>query len=299
MNKLQGCGVALVTPFQSDLKVDYAALKKLLQFSGEFVDYFVVGGTTGEAATLSLAEKHQILAFVDQNNVFNRPIVYGIGGNNTSKLLEEIEQTNFNGISAVLSVSPYYNKPSQSGIIQHYQQLADACPVPIILYNVPGRTGSNISAESIITLSTHPNIIGVKEASGDLVQVMQIIRHAPTDFMVISGDDLLTPAIISAGGVGVISVLANAFPIFAQSVRNCLSQNFKLGYEQLFPFLSINELLYEEGNPVGIKQVLQIMDISQAYVRPPLAYASTYLINRLTDAFHQMQELWMSKGMIS
>src|SRR5258708_4206422 len=180
--KIYDTGVALVTPFQADGSIDYSSLKKLLEHTAEGVDYFVVSGTTGESATLMKEEKKEVLQFVLKNNPKKLPIVYGIGGNNTVSVLDEIESTSFRSVSAILSVSPYYNKPSQEGIRQHFKKIADASPVPIILYNVPGRTSSNLTAETILKLAQHKNIIVVKEASGNLEQCIKIVKNKPKDF---------------------------------------------------------------------------------------------------------------------
>src|SRR5689334_1151395 len=187
MKKFYGTGVALVTPFTESLEVDYKSLKKILAHTSKGVDYYVVLGTTGEAATLSDGEKKQVLQFVKENNPKGLPIVYGIGGNNTQHILDTIKETDFKGVDAVLSVSPYYSKPSQEGVYQHFKVIADACPVPVLLYNVPGRTSSNVTAETAIRLAAHKNIIGTKEASGNLEQCMKIISTASKDFLVVSG----------------------------------------------------------------------------------------------------------------
>nr|WP_316929056.1 4-hydroxy-tetrahydrodipicolinate synthase [Nitritalea halalkaliphila] len=202
MLALKGTGVALVTPFDTDLRVDYDGLSAVIEhvLAGK-ADYLVVLGTTGETATLSKQEKKQVLRHAIAVNAGRKPIVYGLGGNYTAALLQEIQETDFTGVDAVLSVSPYYNKPSQAGIIAHYQQLADACPVPIILYNVPGRTMSNMEAATTLTLAQHPNIIGMKEASGNLEQCMRIAADRPKDFLLISGDDMLTLPLRALGGM--------------------------------------------------------------------------------------------------
>ena len=212
MKELKGTGVALVTPFNDDLSVDFDGLLSLLKHTAQGVDYYVVQGTTGETATTSVEEKASILKFVREHNPKSLPLVYGIGGNNTQAVIETIKSTDLTGVTALLSVSPYYNKPSQEGIYQHFTMVADASPIPVILYNVPGRTQSNIAASTTLRLAKHENIIGIKEASGDLVQCMAIAKDAPKDFLLISGDDLLTTPMMAVGAVGVISVLANAFP---------------------------------------------------------------------------------------
>ncbi|MDX5417911.1 MAG: 4-hydroxy-tetrahydrodipicolinate synthase [Hymenobacteraceae bacterium] len=283
LDKLKGTGVALVTPFASNLDVDYDGLRKLLDFTLDGgVEYLVVNGTTGESVTTTAAEKAEILAFVKKHVNGRVPLVYGLGGNNTQHILETIEKTDFEGIAAVLSVSPYYNKPSQQGIYQHYVQVADACPVPVILYNVPGRTGSNISSETTVRLAAHDNIIGIKEASGNLEQCMQIAKHKPADFMLISGDDMLTLPMISFGAVGVISVLANAFPEkFSQMIRLGLEYKFKEATDLLYDFVDINPMMYEEGNPVGVKALLERFSVCSPAVRLPLVEASAGLKDRL------------------
>src|SRR5688572_1344742 len=182
MKKLYGTGVALITPFTGTLEVDYKALKKLLQHTAKGVDYYVVMGTTGEAATCTEEEKIKVLEFVKENNAARLPIVYGIGGNNTHHVIESIASTDFNGVTALLSVSPYYSKPSQEGIVQHFTAIAEKCPVPVLMYNIPGRTSSNLSAETTLRLAEHKNIIGTKEASGNLEQCMKIVKHMPKDF---------------------------------------------------------------------------------------------------------------------
>jgi len=246
------------------------------------VNYLVVNGTTGESVTTTPAEKAQILQFVKQHVGGRVPLVYGLGGNNTQQVLETLAHTDLEDITAILSVSPYYNKPSQQGIYQHYLQLANASPVPVILYNVPGRTGSNISAETTLKLAAHENIIGTKEASGNLEQCMYIAKHKPQDFMLISGDDLLTVPMAAFGAEGVISVLANAFPEkFSRMISLSLSHQFKEATTLLNGFVDINPLLYEEGNPVGIKAVLERFGVCEPSVRLPLVEASAGLKDRI------------------
>ena len=283
MKELFGTGVALVTPFNDKGNIDYKGLKKLLEHTAKGgVDYFVVMGTTGESATLNKEEKAAVLDFVKKNNSKKLPIVYGIGGNNTALVIEEIRKTNLRGVSAILSVSPYYNKPSQEGIYRHYEAMADASPLPIILYNVPGRTSSNISAETCLRLASHSNIIGVKEASGNIEQAMLIAQSKPKDFMLISGDDVLTLAMYSIGGVGVISVLANAYPEVFKSIKNhTLTGNYKKAAAEAFKLLAINPFMYEEGNPAGVKQLLSELNICSPGVRLPLVPASKGLSKKI------------------
>ncbi|GIV35973.1 MAG: 4-hydroxy-tetrahydrodipicolinate synthase [Cyclobacteriaceae bacterium] len=291
MKKLEGTGVALVTPFNEKGKIDFPALRKLLKHTARGVDYFVVMGTTGESATLSPEEKNQVLQFVLENNPHRLPVVYGIGGNNTQAVLDTIKHTGFSGVAAVLSVSPYYNKPSQAGIVEHFHAVADACPVPVILYNVPGRTSSNLTAETTLRLAEHHNIIGIKEASGNIEQCMRISRYKPKNFMLISGDDLLTAVLYSMGGQGVISVLANAFPLIFKKVKEeARKGNYLKASQQIFRLLEINGLMYEEGNPTGVKQLLAEMNICRPYVRLPLVPASDGLRQRIATAYQAIKK---------
>jgi 4-hydroxy-tetrahydrodipicolinate synthase len=291
IEKLRGTGVALVTPFNAKLQVDFEGLAKLLQLNtAARVNYWVVHGTTGEAATTSRTEKKEILEFIQDNNPNNIPIVYGLGGNNTTDVLSHIKGIDFNGIDAILSVSPYYNRPSQEGIYLHYKALADACPVPILLYNVPRRTGSNIDPKTVIRLSNHPNIIGIKEASGNLVSCIEIAREKPENFLLISGEDDLTVPIMSIGGVGVISTLANAFPKqMAAMVQAALNKDFGLAVEHQFELLPLHQLITQGGNPVATKQMLAILGICKNHVRLPL----TPLANSLIEQMQAVMKPWV------
>ncbi len=282
MKKLYGTGVALVTPFDEDKQVDFRGLKKLLTHTAKGVDYYVVMGTTGESATINKEEKKKVLSFVKENNSKKLPIVYGIGGNNTQEIIEAVKETDLRGVDAILSVSPYYNKPSQEGIFRHFKAIADESPVPIILYNVPGRTASNLTSETTLRLAKHPNIIGIKEASGNLEQCMKIVKEKPKGFMLISGDDMLTIPLYSIGAVGVISVLANAFPVIFKKIKEfSFSGNFSKASAEQFKLLEINGPMYEEGNPVGVKHVLKRMNICRNIVRLPLVSASESLQKKI------------------
>ena len=283
--KFIGTGVALVTPFKEDHSIDFDALKKILNHTSQGgVNYWVVMGTTGESATLTKEEKVAVLEYALNNNPQNIPIVYGIGGNNTKELLETFDHMPLHGVDAILSVSPYYNKPSQEGIYQHYVALADKSPKPIILYNVPGRTSSNISAQTTLRLAQHDNILGVKEASGDLVQCLEIAKHKPEDFLLISGDDMLTIPMMSIGGQGVISVLANAFPgIFSEMVQDALAGNFRKAAQGLYQLSGINPYMYTESNPVGVKQAMALQGICSGAVRLPLLEASEALKKQIAE----------------
>lgn len=288
MKKLYGTGVALVTPFDSTGAIDYKTLKKLLTHTAKGVDYYVVMGTTGESVTVSSAEKQEVLNFVKKNNTAKLPIVYGIGGNNTQAVLDTIRSTDLKGVDAILSVSPYYNKPSQEGIYQHFKAIADASPLPIILYNVPGRTASNLTAETTLRLAAHKNIIGIKEASGNLEQCMRIAKSMPKDFLLISGDDLLTVPLYAIGGKGVISVLANALPIpFKKMKEFAFAGNYAKASQYQFSLLEINGPMYEESNPVGIKQLLSELGVCGNHVRLPLIPASEGLKKKISQALRQ------------
>jgi 4-hydroxy-tetrahydrodipicolinate synthase len=238
----------------------------------------VVLGTTAESATLSKKEKKQVLNAALEYNKGRIPVVLGLGGNNTQAILDEIEETDFSQIDAILSVSPFYNKPTQAGIVAHYTAIADACPVPVILYNVPGRTMSNMTYETTIKLSNHPNIIGMKEASGDLSQCMRIAARMPEDFLLISGDDILTPSMRVIGGKGVISVLANAYPELFKTISHGTLEESK---KAAFKILDINPLMYEESNPVGLKYLMKELGLCGDYVRLPLLPASENLRERI------------------
>lgn len=277
--KFHGVAPALVTPMHADNSIDFVGLKNLINHVTEGgVDYLVVNGTTGESATTSLSEKKQILDFVKENNYKKLPIVYGIGGNDTAKVVKQVKETDLSGVDAILSVCPYYNKPSSRGVIAHYQTIADASPLPIILYNIPGRTGINMSSATTLKLAEHPNIIGIKEASCIIEQIMEIVRDKPDDFLLISGDDVQAVPIIVNGGVGVMSVIANAIPAkFTQMIHAAMDGNIKEANQHLKSFLAIDPLLYEEGNPVGVKTILEILGICSNDVRLPVFKASDEL----------------------
>jgi 4-hydroxy-tetrahydrodipicolinate synthase len=286
MKNLFGTGVALVTPFDEKGEINFSALKKLLKHTANGSDYYVVMGTTGESATLSKEEKKKVLQFVKENNPKNLPIVYGIGGNNTRNVIEEIKSTDLTGVTAILSVSPYYNKPPQEGIYAHFKAVADASPLPVILYNVPGRTGSNISAQTTLRLAAHKNIAGIKEASGNLEQCMKIAKEKPKDFMLISGDDMLTLPVYAIGGHGVISVLANALPqTFRKIKEGFVSGKLAQAQKAQLSLVDINGPMYEEGNPVGVKCLLDIMGHFKDHVRLPLTSASEILRKKISDRY--------------
>lgn len=283
--QLQGVGAALVTPFDAQGKLDMAGFGRLLQHTGPFLDYFVVNGTTAESPALSKQELQELVDYTKKHNTWQKPIVLGVGGNHTAQVLEKIQNTDFEGISAILSASPAYNKPTQEGIYQHYLAIADTCPVPVILYNVPGRTSSNMEASTTIKLAQHPNIIGIKEASGNLMQCMAIQKHTPQNFLLISGDDLLTIPIISIGGQGAISVIANAFPKeFCAYTHQALQGDYAAATETMLRQLETNQLLFAEGNPAGVKMALSLLGVCGPQVRLPLVQASEGLKEQLRVA---------------
>ena len=273
MEKFKGTGVALVTPFNIEDKVDFKALEKLIEFQIlNGVNYLVVQGTTGESVTLSDEEKVAVLEFVIEINSGRLPIVFGIGGNHTQSVINQIKKFSSFKIDGILSVSPYYNKPSQEGIFAHYKAISESTNLPIILYNVPGRTSSNISVSNTLKLAKEcSNIVAIKEASGNLEQIMEIILHKPEGFLVISGDDALTLPHLSIGGDGVISVVANAFPKrFSSMVNAVMSGNMKLANEKHYELFEIIQYLFADGNPGGIKYVLQLINIGTDHLRLPL-----------------------------
>jgi len=274
---LSGTGVALVTPFDQNLKVDYNGLKNVLEHTSS-ADYWVVHGTTGESATTTFEEKTGILDFILQNNPQNKPIIYGLGSNDTKYIIDHLGEINFEGVSAILSVCPYYNRPTQNGLYHHFHEIAEASPVPVILYNVPGRTASNLEAATTLRLAAHKNIVATKEASGDLRQCLEIVKNAPEGFVLISGDDLITLPLMAIGGHGVISVLANAIPEkMSCMVREAQAGNLDKARNYLYDYFDLNPLMYREANPVGIKQLLKEMGLCENCVRPPLLAASDQL----------------------
>jgi 4-hydroxy-tetrahydrodipicolinate synthase len=273
IDRFRGTGVALVTPFDKNGEVDFKSLENVINhvIKGG-VEYVVSLGTTGETPALSPEEKSQIVKHTIKVVKKRVPVVVGIGGNSTREVVNTIKDYDLNGIDAILSVSPYYNKPSQRGIFEHYKAVGAASPLPVIVYNVPGRTSSNITAETTLKLAREvKSIIAVKEASGNMDQIMQIIKHKPKDFLVISGDDLITLPIIASGGDGVISVIANAFPAeFSEMTRQSLAGDFSKARKLQYVLDEFIRLIFADGNPAGVKCVLNIMKIAPPYVRLPL-----------------------------
>lgn len=294
MKELHGTGVALVTPFKSNSEVDYLALEKLVKHTLDGkVDYLVALGTTGETACLNTAEQQKIVEVIKQSNQERVPLVLGMGGNNTHALVDALQKTDLAGITAILSASPYYNKPTQEGIYQHYKLLSEISPLPIILYNVPGRTASNITAETTLRLANDfNNIIGIKEASADLDQVMEIIQQKPNEFLLISGEDGLTFPIIACGGEGVISVVANAFPkAFSEMVRLTKAEKLSEARGLHYKLKPLIDYLFAEGNPGGIKAALNELDICESNLRLPLWPISKSLESKIIDQVRKVGNL--------
>lgn len=284
MNKFIGTGVAIITPFKEDFTVDVEGLSNLVKDQIENgIEYIVVLGTTGESATLSKSEKELVKNTIIKANNGRLPLVLGIGGNNTAALVEEFKSTDLEAYDAILSVSPYYNKPSQEGIYQHYKALAAVSPKPVILYNVPGRTASNILPETVKRLATDfPNIIGIKEAAGDIVQAMKLISMVPKDFLVISGDDMITLPMVLAGGHGVISVIGQGFPKeFSAMVRLGLEGKGKEAYRLHYKIAPSIDMIFAEGNPAGIKSLLDAKGMCSPVVRLPLVKTSDKLTQEI------------------
>ena len=290
MEKFTGTGVALVTPFDAKGNVDVKGISSLVNFViNGGVDYLVVLGTTAESAVLSSEEKELVKQTVLQANNGKLPVVLGVGGNNTGAVLNELKTGDFEGVSAILSVAPYYNRPGQEGIYAHFKAIAETSPLPVIVYNVPSRTGCNMSVETTLKLAyDFDNIIGIKEASGDLTQVTRIIRDKPNDFMVISGDDMQTLPICLAGGSGVISVIGQGFPTaFSKMVHFGLEGNAKKAYEILYKLMPAIDMAFEEGNPAGIKAMLEHLKICNSQVRLPLTSASKLLKTKISKYINQ------------
>jgi 4-hydroxy-tetrahydrodipicolinate synthase len=286
MQSLIGTGVALVTPFKKDFSIDIEALQRIVNFSIDGgVEYLVVMGTTAENATLTQAEKELVIKTVIDVNKGRLPLVLGVGGNNTMQIVEELKTGDFSAFEAILSVSPYYNKPTQEGIYQHFKAIAEASPIPVILYNVPGRTSSNMLPSTVIRLANDfENVVAIKEAAGDVVQAMQLIKNAPKDFLVISGDDMIALPIVLAGGAGVISVIGQGFPKeFSEMIRLGLNKKVNEAFKIQYFLSDCIDMIFEQGNPAGIKQVFQVLGIADNTVRLPLVSVDESLANRLNE----------------
>ncbi len=277
MKELIGTGVALVTPFNEDKSVDFEGLKRLVNYQiDNGIDYLVLLGTTGEPATLTSEEISQIKTTVVAANNGRLPIVLGIGGNNTLAVVEELKTTDLSDFSAILSVSPYYNKPTQEGIYQHFKAVSEASPKPIILYNVPSRTGVNVTPDTVIRIANDfKNIVAIKEAAGDIVQVQRLIQHKPANFLVISGDDMIALPMVLAGGAGVISVIGQGLPKdFSEMITFGLDGNVNEANKLHYKVMESIDYIFEEGNPAGIKALLNTLNICSENVRLPLVNAS-------------------------
>ncbi len=292
MRKFKGTGVAIVTPFKNDSSIDFSALGRIINhvIKGG-VNYIIAMGTTGEASTLTKDEKQALISYVIEAIDKRVPLVIGIGGNNTQEVINCIREIDFDGVDGILSVAPYYNKPNQRGLFQHFKAIATCSPLPVIIYNVPGRTCSNITSDTCLELAHEcDNIVAVKEASGDLAQIMRIIKGKPEDFLVISGDDMMTLPVISVGGSGVISVLANAYPAeCSELVSNALKNNFKAAREIQFRFLETIELLFADGNPSGVKAFLSLMNLCHNNLRLPLVPVSKTVFTRIQKVVEDLK----------
>lgn len=292
MITFQGTGVALVTPFKSDKTVDHEALAKIVDFNIiNGTDYLVISGTTGESVTITKNEKLEIINTIHEANKSRVPMVLGIGGNNTHDVLEEIQTTDLSYIDAILSVSPYYSKPTQEGIYQHFKAIAEISPIPIILYNVPGRTSSNMLPATTLRLAKDfENIIAVKEAGNNVAQYLQLLKYKPDDFLIISGDDDLALGVVLAGGAGVISVIGQAFPKkFSKMMKLGLEGKAKEAYDIHFKMMDITSAIFEENNPAGIKGVLSALQLCDDTVRLPLVPASAALKDKINKLVKELE----------
>jgi 4-hydroxy-tetrahydrodipicolinate synthase len=286
MQSLIGTGVALVTPFKKDFSVDIEALQRVVNFSIDGgVEYLVVMGTTAENATLTQEEKELVISTVIDVNKGRLPLVLGVGGNNTMQIVEELKTRDFSAFEAILSVSPYYNKPTQEGIYQHFKAIAEASPIPVILYNVPARTSSNMLPSTVVRLANDfKNIVAIKEAAGDMAQALKLIKDTPKDFLVISGDDMIALPIVLAGGAGVISVIGQGFPKeFSEMIRLGLNKKAVEAFKTQYFLADCIDMIFEQGNPAGIKQIFQALGIAENVVRLPLVSVDNALAARLNE----------------
>lgn len=291
MTEIQGAGVALITPFHADGSIDFETLGNLIEFQiSEGMDYLVSLGTTGETATLSSEEKKKVWQFTKDKVKGRVPLVAGIGGNNTLEIVEAVKNFDTEGFCAILSVSPYYNKPTQKGIYQHYKAIAEVSKLPIILYNVPGRTGSNISAETTLRLAKEfKNIVAIKEASGNFAQFSEILRDKPGHFQLISGDDPATLPMMALGAIGIISVVGNAYPKYVSTLAHlCAEAKYSEARDIHYKLLEITELCFVEGNPCGVKYILKELGFGEDYVRLPLVRVSSKTQQRIQEAMRSL-----------
>ena len=293
MQSLIGTGVALVTPFNEDFSIDTEALNRIVNFSiDNGIEYLVVLGTTAENATLSQDEKELVIKTIIETNNGRLPLVLGVGGNNTMKVVEELKTRDLSQFAAILSVSPYYNKPTQEGIYQHFKAVAEASPIPVILYNVPGRTASNMLPSTVLRLANDfKNVVAIKEAAGDIVQAMQILKNKPKDFLVISGDDMIALPMVLAGGSGVISVIGQGFPKeFSEMIRLGLNRKVEEAFKSQYLLSDCIDMIFEQGNPAGIKQVFLSLGIAENTVRLPLVKVDESLAGRIGQFVEKMNK---------
>lgn len=294
ISKFKGTGTAIVTPFHKEGSIDFKSFEGLIEYQiGNGINYIVFMGTTGESVTLNRDERSAVINMAVEIVDGRVPVVVGIGGNNTQEIVNIIKETDFSGIDAILSVSPYYNKPQQKGIFRHYKTIAGVSPVPVIIYNVPSRTGSNITAETTLQLAHEvPNIIAVKEASRDLCQCAQIIKGKPEGFLVISGDDVTALPFMSLGGDGIISVISNALPAeFSALVKHCLSNEFNKARQISFSLMDIIEGIYADGSPSGVKALLEMKGLCNNVVRLPLVKINKSLQNQLAQMLDELEKM--------
>lgn len=294
MQSLIGTGVALITPFKKDFSIDIEALKRIVQFSIDGgIEYLVVLGTTAENATLSQEEKEVVIQTVIEANNGALPLVLGVGGNNTAKVVEELKTRDLAAFTAILSVSPYYNKPTQEGIYQHFKAVAEASPIPVILYNVPGRTSSNMLPATVVRLANEfSNVVAIKEAAGDIVQAMQLIKDAPKDFLVISGDDMIALPMVLAGGAGVISVIGQGFPKeFSEMIRLGLNRKVDEAFKTQYLLAESIDMIFEQGNPAGIKEIFSILGLTENTVRLPLVTVNEDLSSRIANFVGKLSKI--------
>ena len=289
-NPFVGTGVALITPFNEDFSVDYKSLENIVEFTlSNGADFLVALGTTSEAPTLTQEEKDKVLKTIIETANKRCPIMLGMGGNNTMSLLTSIKNQDFTGVDGILSVVPYYNKPNQRGMKAHFEMVADNSPVPVVLYNVPGRVGVNLQASTCVELAQHPNIVAVKEASGNLQQIMEILRDKPADFDVLSGDDSITQPMMALGAKGVISVAANGYPdLFCKMVKSMMNVDVKTALDIHYKTLKMNNLIFADGNPAGIKCLMAYQKLCKNVLRLPLVTVNENVKNDLENEFNVM-----------
>jgi 4-hydroxy-tetrahydrodipicolinate synthase len=294
MQSLIGTGVALVTPFKQDFSIDTEALIKIVNFCIDGgVEYLVLLGTTAENATMSQTEREFVIQTIVETNNGRLPLVLGVGGNNTMEVVEELKTRDLSKFAAILSISPYYNKPTQEGIYQHFKAIAEASPIPVILYNVPSRTGSNVLPSTVMRLANDfKNIVAIKEAAGDMVQAMQLLKDKPKDFLILSGDDMIALPMVLAGGSGVISVIAQGFPKeFSEMMRLGLNRKVDDAFKLQYLFSDCIDMIFEQGNPAGIKQVFKSLGMADNAVRLPLVNADESLAKRIDEFVKKINKL--------